>query len=74
MQPWIVVGSAENFEALRGRDFDLCAFKSSRRRETEAMRPGDRLVFYLTKVVQFGGISEVTGAGYEDESEIGLAS
>ena len=74
MQSWIVVGSAENFEALRERDFDLCAFKSSRRRETEAMRPGDRLVFYLTKVVQFGGIAEVTGEGYEDESEIGLAS
>ncbi len=74
MQAWIVVGSAENFETLRGRDFDLCAFKSSRRRETEAMRPGDRLVFYLTKVVQFGGIAEVTGEGYEDESEIGLQS
>ena len=38
------------------------------------MQPGDRIVFYLTKVVQFGGIAEVTGEAYEDESEIGLAS
>jgi hypothetical protein len=30
MQAWIVVGSPENFEALRKRKFDLCAFKSSR--------------------------------------------
>ena len=74
MQPWIVVGSAENFEHLRARGFDLCAFKSSRRRETESMQPGDRLVFYLTKVVQFGGIVEVTGEGYEDDSDIGLLS
>lgn len=69
-----MVGSAENFEVLRGRDFDLCAFKSSRGREAQSMGRGDRLVFYLTKVVQFGGIAEVTGEAYEDESEIGLAS
>ena len=74
MQPWIVVGSAENFEVLRERGFDLCAFKSSRRRETESMQPGDRLVFYLTKVVQFAAIVEVTGDGYEDDSDIGLLS
>ena len=74
MQPWIVVGSAENFELLRERGFDLCAFKSSRRRETEAMQPGDRLAFYLTKVVQFGGIAEVTGEGYEDDADVGLVS
>lgn len=74
MQPWIVVGSSENFELLRGRDFDLCAFKSSRRRQTEAMQPGDRLVFYLTKVVQFSGIVEVTGPAYEDDTDMGLLS
>ncbi len=74
MQPWIVVGSADNFELLRERGFDLCAFKSSRRRQTESMQPGDRLVFYLTKVVQFGGIVEVTGDSYEDDSDIGLHS
>ena len=74
MQPWIVVGSVDNFELLRERGFDLCAFKSSRRRQTESMQPGDRLVFYLTKVVQFGGIVEVTGDSYEDDSDIGLHS
>lgn len=74
MQPWIVVGSAENFEVMRERGFDVCAFKSSRKRETSEMQPGDRLVFYLTKVVQFGGIAEVTGAAYEDSADIGLES
>ena len=74
MQPWIVVGSPENFEALRKRQFDVSAFKSSRKRQSEEMQPGDRLVYYLTGDVQFGGIVEVTGEAFEDHSDIGLES
>jgi predicted RNA-binding protein len=74
MQPWIVVGSAENFELLRERNFDLCAFKASRRKQSGSMQPGDRIVFYLTGVVQFGGIVEVTDEMFEDISDIGLRS
>ncbi len=74
MQAWIVVGGASNFETLRERGFDLAAFKSSRRKQSGEMEPGDRLVFYLTKVVQFGGIVEVTGEAYEDLSDIGMTS
>lgn len=74
MQAWIVVGSPENFEQLRERRFDLSAFKSSRKRESAQMAAGDRLVYYLTGVVQFGGIVEVTGEAYEDHSDIGLIS
>jgi predicted RNA-binding protein len=74
MQPWIVVGSPANFETLRKRRFALSAFKSSRKRESGEMRPGDRLVYYLTGDVQFGGIVEVTGSAYEDHDNIGLES
>jgi predicted RNA-binding protein len=74
MQPWIVVGSAPNFETLRERNFDICAFKSSREKQSAEMQPGDRLVFYLVKVVQFGGIVEVTGEAYEDHTDIGMGS
>ena len=74
MQAWIAVGSAENFELMRERGFDLAAFKSSRRKQSSEMQPGDRLVFYLTKVVQFGGIAEVTSEAFEDETDIGLRS
>jgi len=74
MQAWIVVGGASNFETLRERGFDVAAFKSSRRKQSGEMEPGDRLVFYLTKVVQFGGIVEVTGEAYEDLSDIGMTS
>jgi predicted RNA-binding protein len=74
MQAWIVVGSPENFELLRKRRFNICAFKSSRRRESSTMRPGDRIVHYLTGDVQFGGIVEATSEMFEDDSDIGLRS
>ena len=74
MQAWIMVGSPENFELLRERGFDLCAFKSSRAKQASEMEPGDRLVCYLTGEVQFGGIVEVTGAAFEDRTDIGLRS
>ena len=74
MQAWIVVGSAENFELLRERGFDVAAFKASRRKQTSEMQPGDRIVFYLTKVVEFGGIVEATSEAFEDESDLGLRS
>lgn len=74
MQPWIVVGPTENFEALRKREFDVCGFKSSRRKQSSEMEPGDRIIFYLTGVVQFGGIVEVTSTMFEDTSDIGLRS
>lgn len=74
MQAWIVVGPPANFELLRDRGFDLCAFKSSRRKQSSEMRPGDRIVWYVTGDVQFSGILEVTGEMYEDPSDLGLRS
>jgi predicted RNA-binding protein len=74
MQPWIVVGSPANFELLRERNFDLCAFKSSREKQSSEMRPGDRIVHYLTGDVHFGGIVEVTGEMFEDTADLGLRS
>ncbi len=74
MQAWITVGSPENFEVLRKRNFDLAAFKSSRKKQSGEMQPGDRIVFYLTQQVLFGGVVEVTGEAFEDHSDIGLES
>ena len=74
MQAWINVGSPDNFEVLRARGFDLSPFKASREKQSSEMRPGDRIVYYLTKEVLFGGVVEVTGEAYQDTSDIGLAS
>ncbi len=70
MTYWIVVGSPENFRIAIDRGFDLFGFKSTRRRETSAMQPGDKLIFYLTGVMKFGGIATVTSETFEDHKRI----
>ena len=70
MTYWIVVGSPENFRIAIERGFDLFGFKSTRRRETSAMRPGDKLIFYLTGVMRFGGIASVTSETFEDHTPV----
>jgi predicted RNA-binding protein len=67
---WIVVGSPENFEIARERGFDMFGFKSTRRRESADMKPGDRLIFYLTGIMKFGGVAEVKSEVYEDREPI----
>jgi hypothetical protein len=67
---WIVVGSAENFEIAIKRGFDLFGFKSTRRSETSTMQPGDKLIFYLTGVKQFGGLATVTSNAFEEHKMI----
>jgi predicted RNA-binding protein len=70
MANWIVVGSPENFEIARERGFDMFGFKSSRRRESATMQPGDKLIFYLTGVMRFGGIATVKSEVYEDHTPV----
>ncbi len=67
---WIVVGSADNFRIAMDRGFDLFGFKSTRRRQSGEMEPGDKLVFYLTGIKKFGGIATVKSEAYEDHKKI----
>jgi predicted RNA-binding protein len=70
MTYWIVVGSPENFEIARQRGFDMFGFKSTRRRETAEMKPGDKLIFYLTGVMKFGGIADIKSEVFEDHTPV----
>ena len=70
MAYWISVGSEANFRLAEARGWDLFGFKSTRRAEVSRMRPGDFLVFYLTKIMRFGGIAEVTSEYFEDHQRV----
>jgi predicted RNA-binding protein len=70
MTYWIVVGSEENMRIAEARGFDIFGFKSTRRREVAQMQPGDRLIFYLTKIMKFGGLAEVTSEYFEDHERV----
>ncbi len=67
---WIVVGSEENMRIAEARGFDIFGFKSTRRREVAQMRPGDKLIFYLTKIMKFGGLASVTSDYFEEHARV----
>ena len=70
MTYWIVVGSPDNFRIAIDRGFDLYGFKSTRRKQSGEMQPGDKLIFYLTGIKKFGGMAEVTSESFEDHTQI----
>jgi predicted RNA-binding protein len=67
---YIVVGGPENFDRTRSFGFTMHGLKSTRRKMAAGIRPGDRLIFYLTGLKQFGGIARVTSEMFEDHSPI----
>ncbi|MCM8745721.1 EVE domain-containing protein [Thermomicrobium sp. CFH 73360] len=69
-QYWILVGSPENLEATRAHGFRLQGFKSRHRKKAESMRPGDRLVYYVTGVQGFAATVTVTSDAFEDHTPI----
>jgi predicted RNA-binding protein len=70
LKTWILTGSPENFEATRERGFSVIGMKEKRRAMAEHIEPGDRIVFYLTRVKAFGAIVRVTGEMFEDRATI----
>lgn len=69
-QTWVLTGSPENFAATRERGFTVVGMKEGRRRMAEAMVPGDRIVFYLTRVAAFAGSVQLTSELFEDRTPI----
>jgi len=67
---WILTGSPENLAATAKRDFSLIGLKEGRRRSAERIEPGDRIVFYVTRAMAFGGSIRVTGELYEDRTPV----
>ena len=67
---WILTGSPENFAVTRELDFRVVGAKERRRRQALEMQPGDRIVFYLTRVMAFAASARVTGELFEDRTPV----
>jgi predicted RNA-binding protein len=67
---WIVVGSPENFVRTAEHGFTVQGFKSRHRKKAERMKPGDKLVYYLTGRKAFGGIVSITSSYFESHERI----
>ena len=67
---WILTGSPANFAATRELGFRLVGLKERRRRQAEAIEPGDRIVFYLTRAAAFGASVRVVSGMAEDRTPV----
>ena len=67
---WVLTGSPENIAATRERDYTVIGMKERRRRLAESMLPGDRIIFYVTRVGAFGGSIRLTSDMFEDREPI----
>jgi hypothetical protein len=67
---WILTGSPENFTATREHGFSVIGLKERRRRQALEIEPGERIVFYLTRVMAFAASALIAGELYEDRTPI----
>jgi predicted RNA-binding protein len=70
MADWIVVGGPEIFAKTRELGFTRHGFKSTRRGMAAAMKPGDRMAFYITGRKQFAGAVEITSEMVEEHDRV----
>lgn len=67
---WVIVGSPENFATSREHGFTIQGMKTRHRKKAEQMKPGDKLVYYITGIKAFGGVVTITSDYFEDHSLI----
>ena len=67
---WVLTGSTDNFAVTRDLGFKLIGFKERRRKQAQSMEIGDRIIFYLTKVMAFGGSVVITSELFEDREPV----
>jgi predicted RNA-binding protein len=66
----MIVSSAENLRRTREHGFTMQGIKARHRRRVEAMKPGDRLLYYVTGRMAFAGTVTVTSTMYEDHRPV----
>jgi hypothetical protein len=67
---WIIVGSPDNFARTAEYGFTVQGLKSRHRKKAERMKPGDKIVYYLTGRKAFGGIVTIESPYFESHERI----
>lgn len=67
---WIIVGSIDNFRRTAEHGFTVQGIKSRHRKKAERMKPGDKIVYYLTGLKAFGAIATITSPYFESHERI----
>jgi len=69
-QYWMIVSSLENYRKTQERGFTVQGIKSRHRKRAEVMKPGDRLLFYVTGRMVFTATCTLTSGVFEDHTYI----
>jgi hypothetical protein len=71
---WIIVGSPENFEKTREHGFTIQGMKARQHKKAAQMKPGDKILYYITGKKAFGGTATITSESFEDTTPIWKSS
>lgn len=69
-QYWMLVSSPDNYRRTREHGFSVQGIKARHRRRAEAMRSGDRLLYYVTGRMGFAATVTLTSGMFEERSHI----
>ncbi len=67
---WILTGSPENLAVTRAHGFSVIGAKERRRRLALEIEEGDRIVFYVTRVMAFAASVRVAGEMFEERTPL----
>jgi len=67
---WIIVGSPDNFERTKERQFTIQGIKSRHRKKAERMKHGDKIIYYVTGRKAFAAIATITSPYFESHERI----
>jgi len=73
-QYWMIVSSPDNYRKSRELGFTVQGIKSRHRRRVEQMRPGDRLLYYVTGRTSFTASVTLTSPMFEDHTPLWRSS
>jgi hypothetical protein len=71
---WVIVGSPENFEKTREHGFTIQGMKARQHKKAAQMKPGDKILYYITGKKAFGGTATITSESFEDTTPIWKSS
>jgi protein involved in polysaccharide export with SLBB domain len=67
---WIIVGSIDNFRRSADLGFTVQGMKSRHRKKAERMKPGDKIIYYVTGIKALAGIATITSQYFESHDQI----
>lgn len=67
---WIIVSSLDNWRTTAEHGFTIQGIKSRHRKKAERMRPGDKIIYYVTGLKAFAGIATIESDYFESHERI----